>query len=50
MSAKEEIQNIKDRLKHRKLHRSGIMERIERALVRQYGKQKAKEVRIKDLD
>jgi len=49
MSAKEEIQSIRDRLRDRKLHRSGIKERIERALVREFGKQKAKEVRIKDL-
>ena len=50
MSAKEEITNIDERLKDRCLYRSSVNERIRRALVRQYGKQKAKEVKIKDLD
>lgn len=50
MSIKDKINEIQKRVNNKELYRSNADERIRRELVRRYGKQKAKEVRIKDLD
>ena len=50
MSIKQKINEIQKRVNSKELYRSNADERIRRELVRRYGKQKANEVRIKDLD